>query len=142
MLGLALAQQTPGADPLVAAIFGMFHDIERHNDGVDPHHGARAAALLRGYGARTLGLSEHRMALLLEACSRHSDGMTHADPTIGVCWDADRLTLWRVGTVPSERFLSTAAARNERAIAAGRRTVETPPRWREALAPMAGLLSL
>ena len=37
-------------------------------------------------------------------------GDPHADPTIGTCWDADRLDLWRVGITPHVRFLCTAAA--------------------------------
>jgi hypothetical protein len=44
-----------------------------------------------------------------EQCPRHRHS---ADPTIGACWDADRLNLWRVGVAPARRLLSTAAARS------------------------------
>ena len=37
-------------------------------------------------------------------------GEVSADPTIGCCWDADRLELARFGRHPIARFLSTAAA--------------------------------
>ena len=30
---------------------------------------------------------------------------------VGVCYDADQLNLWRVGTAPAPRFLSTAAGK-------------------------------
>ena len=44
-----------------------------------------------------------------EQCPRHRHS---ADPTIGACWDADRLNLWRVGVAPARGMLSTAAARS------------------------------
>src|SRR5581483_1522002 len=43
--GLILAQQTPGADPVVALLFGVLHDCLRVDDGWDPDHGRRAGAL-------------------------------------------------------------------------------------------------
>jgi uncharacterized protein len=42
---------------------------------------------------------------------RHAEGHTSDDPTIGVCWDADRLDLGRVGMRPRARYMSTAAGR-------------------------------
>jgi uncharacterized protein len=44
-------------------------------------------------------------------------GQVADDPTIGACWDADRLNLWRVGKTPDPRLLSTAAARDPDLIA-------------------------
>jgi uncharacterized protein len=52
------------------------------------------------------------MELLVTACSRHTCGSVSADPTIGTCWDADRLDLARFGIVPDPELLSTAAARS------------------------------
>ncbi len=63
-------------------------------------------------GAGVLELVPERLRLLCRACSGHANGHTSADPTVGVCWDADRLNLWRVGVAPSRRLLSTAAARS------------------------------
>jgi hypothetical protein len=48
------------------------------------------------------------------------------DPTLGVCLDADRLTLWRVGMVPLARYLSTAAGRDDAAPRWSRELVESP----------------
>ena len=47
------------------------------------------------------------MELLAEACRDHTSGPHHGDPTIGTCWDADRLDLGRVGIIPQEEFMST-----------------------------------
>ena len=60
-----------------------------------------------------LALAPTRLGLLCRACAGHGDGdgLTSADPTVGVCWDADRLNLWRVGLAPARGMLSTAAAR-------------------------------
>lgn len=41
-----------------------------------------------------------------------ADSKTHLNPTIGVCWDADRLDLTRVGMTPKPKLLSTQAARD------------------------------
>jgi uncharacterized protein len=61
--------------------------------------------------ADLLGLDRDRLALLEHAIRHHTAGLTSADPTIGTCWDADRLDLGRVGMRPRERFMSTWAGR-------------------------------
>ena len=48
------------------------------------------------------------MRLLDYAIRHHVDGDVSDDPTIGTCWDADRLDLGRVGIVPDEQYMSTA----------------------------------
>jgi uncharacterized protein len=52
------------------------------------------------------------MGLLGFACEEHTNGGVGRDPTVGVCWDADRLNLRRVGIKPAPRLLSTGTARN------------------------------
>ena len=50
--------------------------------------------------------------MLAETASNgHTGGGLSKDPTIGTCWDADRLDLPRVGVIPTPDFLSTAAAK-------------------------------
>jgi hypothetical protein len=56
-------------------------------------------------------LAPQRLNLLIEACDGHEWGDVSSDPTIGCCWDADRLELSRLSRRPKERFLSTVAAR-------------------------------
>jgi len=112
--GLALAGMTEGADVEVVLFFALFHDSMRVNDGRDPDHGRRGSALAREL-ARVLPLEPLQLDQLTAACDGHTDGFVSDDPTVGACWDADRLDLPRVGIQPDPRLLSTAAAR-ERAV--------------------------
>jgi uncharacterized protein len=115
--GLQLCQAIPEVDCGVVFLFGLFHDTQRLNDGHDPDHGRRAGKYLRQLHGEVFRLRETRLDLLTQACNAHADGLTTTDPTIGACWDADRLNLWRVGTKPSPKFLSTAPAKRTDAIA-------------------------
>jgi len=51
------------------------------------------------------------MRLLDYACRYHTQGWLDAPGAVQVCWDADRLDLWRVGTRPDPSRLCTRAAR-------------------------------
>ena len=109
--GLELGARTQGVDQALVFCFGLLHDTRRENEAYDPGHGARAAAFadeLRSEGV--LGLDGSRFASLIEALRLHSDGQVSTDPTIGTCWDADRLHLPRVSIEPDPRLLSTTAA--------------------------------
>jgi uncharacterized protein len=106
-----LARQTPGADPVVALLFGILHDCLRADDGWDKDHGRRAAALAPALNGDLFTLDEARLTTLVTALSLHVDGLVSVDPTVGVCWDADRLHLGRVGVTPDPARLSTAAGR-------------------------------
>ena len=111
--GLALAARTNGADPAVIELFALLHDSRRLDDDEDPGHGDRAAALVHELAAAgLLPLDTVRVTLLADACARHALGDVSDDPTIGCCWDADRLDLSRLLIRPRDRFLSTAAARD------------------------------
>jgi uncharacterized protein len=115
--GLELLREVRGADPEVVFLFGLFHDSMRLNDADDPDHGRRAAQFVGELHGDLFRLSPERLDLLRRACERHADGQVTDDPTLGVCWDADRLNLWRVRVRPDPRWLSTpAAARRERRI--------------------------
>ena len=107
---LELAPHTPGVDALIVRLFAVLHDSNRHNESWDPEHGARAADWARALSesATLFHLDAVRLELLCDAMVRHDKGQTSADPTIGTCWDADRLDLPRVGIRPATRFMSTA----------------------------------
>ena len=108
--GFALADETDGADRDVIRVFALLHDTMRENDGYDPEHGARAADLALELLA-LLELSDDQYRTLCAACELHDRGHVSLDPTIGCCWDADRLDLPRVGKTLELRFFSTAAGR-------------------------------
>ena len=129
LVGRELAALVPGADAEVVRLFALFHDSMRENDGYDPEHGRRASELARGLAA----LDEQRLLLLPAACDDHADGFTSAEPTIGVCWDADRLNLWRVGKEPDPSLLSTEPARHPERIASTRELHRRRLTWEEAL---------
>jgi uncharacterized protein len=134
--GLDLAAET-GADPQIVFAFGLLHDTKRQNDQRDPEHGPRAAMFARelhrdGY----LLLDEARLELLCLALELHADGRVSAHPTVGTCWDADRLHLTRLGphVVLDPALLSTAAARTVDAQAAALARRELPLSWQRLLA--------
>jgi uncharacterized protein len=112
--GLRLATTT-GADPVVVEYFAALHDSRRFNDYTDPEHGPRAAAWVLELAVDApdlLPLGPAQVELLAEACRTHTSGTQTDDPTIGTCWDADRLDLLRVGTRPDPRYLVTEPARD------------------------------
>jgi hypothetical protein len=55
------------------------------------------------------------MGLLGFACEEHTNGGVGSDPTVGVCWDADRCTV-AGGDQAGPRWLSTKSARSEQRI--------------------------
>lgn len=94
------------ADPLVIDLFALFHDACRVNEFTDRGHGQRGGELAKKFRGTCFDCTDVQMQLLVDACSRHEYGETSTDPTIGVCWDADRLDLDRVGIWPTERYMS------------------------------------
>ncbi len=108
--GLLLATET-GASEVVVRLFALFHDSRRQNEGTDPEHGARGAQLARTLHGSAFQVSSEELDLLEQACRGHTSRRHHPDPTIGTCWDADRLDLGRVGTIPDELYMSTDFAK-------------------------------
>ena len=109
---LKLAKEVPGADITVCQLFALIHDCKRENENDDPKHGHRAAdfaSQLKSCGA--LKINDAQLNLLIKACKLHNDGQISNDPTIGACWDADRLDLPRVKITPDPNLLSTEAGK-------------------------------
>ena len=108
--GLYLAKKT-GANRNVVRLFAIFHDCKRINDGIDKEHGLRGAQFAKLLRNKYFGLNDHLFNLLYQACKDHTDITFHEDPTIGTCWDADRLDLNRIGTQTKVSFLNTEIAK-------------------------------
>jgi uncharacterized protein len=138
--GISLGAEIDGADSVVVLCFGLLHDTRRENDAYDPDHGARAeafAADLRAEGL--LRLDDERFAALGVALRLHSAGEVSADPTIGACWDADRLHLPRVSIEPDPTLFSTTAARGHARLSAAAALREHgAPGWEELVAAVGG----
>lgn len=109
---IELCKITPGSDELVCRMFAILHDFRREDENRDPQHGRRAAAWIEQDDSIKNKLTSEQFKKLLYAVARHNDGEIHDDPTIGICWDADRLDLPRVGVAPDPKRLSTEAARS------------------------------
>ena len=112
--GAVILNHAPHAHARSIFVFAALHDTQRHNDRYDPDHGNRAAAILEARIDH--GLNDVQLDRVIYALRNHSGGdgpPQHSDPTIGACWDSDRLTLDRVRIVPSEGYISTPAVRED-----------------------------
>lgn len=149
IMGFWLARQSPvPIDLRIVYAFAQLHDICRLNDSNpgdpdDSEHGARAARLFYRMvddpGVGEFPPYADRTTNLHTAIALHVSGSTGqalARPEIGLCWDADRLTLWRVGITPDRAYLTTEAARSREALAVGQSLVALQfanrlPSWRD-----------
>jgi uncharacterized protein len=106
--GVLLSMQK-GVDTLVVRLFAYLHDCKRQNDAQDYFHGERAADYVKELAkSEELNFLTVKQINLLEyACANHNKGEVSEDPTIGACYDADRIELIRCGTIPNPRLMST-----------------------------------
>jgi len=108
--GLALAKENE-ANTKVVELFAFLHDSCRENDGHDPYHGPRAAELALNLQGQLIHLSSADLDLLVTACRGHPHEKWHQDPTVGTCWDADRLDLTRIDIIPDPNRLISRAGK-------------------------------
>ena len=104
-----LLASASGADLDVVRRFALFHDSQRFCHGHDENHGVRGADLARRYCSEEL--RPDQMQKLYLACASHERGLCSDDPTIGTCWDADRLDHDRLGLEPDSTLMSTPMGR-------------------------------
>lgn len=109
--GMRLGAATPGTDIVVVRLFAVFHDSRRLNEHTDPQHGQRGGDLAFQRHGNWFTVDPAHLVLLIAACARHELGEISNDPTIGCCWDADRLDLPRVGMLPNPKLMSTIAGK-------------------------------
>ncbi len=103
-LRLAIKQ---GGDQTFVRLFAVLHDCCRENEFEDSEHGDRAAKLARKLRGTYFDLDDDRFNRLCFALSGHDRGERSEDLDIGICWDADRLDLVRVGIIPMVSYFST-----------------------------------
>jgi uncharacterized protein len=101
-------------DPALVFLFAALHDTQRENEYDDPHHGSRASLVMTGMVTEGIvDLSDDQFNTLDEALNDHDRGRTTDDPTVSICWDADRLTLPRVGIKPKKTLMSSAPVKHD-----------------------------
>lgn len=132
--GSELLPTVPTADPLVVLLFALFHDSQRESEYVDPEHGRRGALLAKELIPSALpDFEANRLHSVCTACDLHTTAPPTDDPTLGSCWDSDRLNLWRVGIEPSPLYLSTEEAKRAERIQWAEELQEQDFTWAEIL---------
>lgn len=117
--GLLLADYEQDKNPRVDVIklFAFLHDHMRIHDDWDRDHGPAAAKNAVHLRNKFFEIDDEGFDLLCRALEGHSDGGTEEDITVQICWDADRLDLGRVGTMPLAQYLCTQSAKDPKIIA-------------------------
>jgi uncharacterized protein len=113
--GMRLASDIP-ANIKVIQLFALFHDCCRLSEGSDPMRGLHGAELAGTLCGRLFHLADDEFVLLEEACKYHTTRLHHDNPTVAICFDADRLDLGRVGNTPDPDFLCTPQAKKPATI--------------------------
>lgn len=97
-----------GVNPFVVKLFAYFHDACRESNHSDIEHGNRAAKLVESLrGSLLKELTRQEFEQLKTACELHTTTLCTGDPTIDVCFDADRLDLVRCGVTPIPEQMAT-----------------------------------
>lgn len=94
---------------------GIKYKAKRYADHPDP--AKLIETLMSTREEAGVSLDNRQMHDLTLAVMEHNDGKVSADcGTVGVCWDADRLELPRVGIIPNAKLLSTKAGKRWRML--------------------------
>ena len=104
-----------------AAIGGCFHDIGRVNDQADgDRHAFRSSQIAEKIIVKHW--KDLRLKEIIFAIRHHADGKVTNNKLIGCIWDADRLSLSRLGIKVNKSFLSTKTAKRYADIVNGKMT--------------------
>lgn len=113
-IGLRLCEQMPEVDRDVIIAFGLLHDSARTHDQYCEKHGPDSLLVINKL-RHLIPLDATQMLHVMIACCNHTSASNFDfpihEPTLHVCFDSDRLDLWRVGIVPDNRYLFTDAAK-------------------------------
>lgn len=92
----------------VVRYFAYLHDKCRFDNWTDIEHGIRAAEMLHTIRDTILkDFTDEEVSLLEKACKYHTTEHRTGNPTIDICFDADRLDLGRVGIIPDPNKMAT-----------------------------------
>lgn len=106
--GVLLMQMQSNVNPFVVIAFAYLHDCCRINNGNDESHGERALGAIDEIRNTILkNFSNEEISLLKAACLLHTSIQKVGNPTIDICFDADRLDLDRVGIKPNPLKMAT-----------------------------------
>ncbi len=94
-----------GTDIESAMVAGFLHDCARVDDLGGNEHAHDSAKMARPIIKEEFPLLD--ADAICDAIYRHADGETSTDPLAGALWDADRLTLQRLGHNVRTKLLST-----------------------------------
>jgi len=117
-IGQHLEKHYPSVDLEIISLFAYLHDSKVENEYHDPYHGKRAAKFVRElYSKGVLKVFQSQYKKLEFACLHHSDPKKVSDDiTVQICWDSDRLDLWRVGVIPDPQYLNTRIGKQKDTI--------------------------
>lgn len=101
----------------VFELFALLHDSKREDEFEDKNHGKRAALFVKELVDKSvINLSKEDKNRLIFACSNHTKSNKRAklyhDMVVQICFDADRLDIGRVGTVPEQSYFCTQYAKD------------------------------
>ena len=106
--GILLAKEMKEVDNDIVHWFAYLHDIKREKDDGDLNHGEKAAEYIELIRNRYLSeLTNDQIDKLKKACALHTNTLKTGDPTIDVCFDADRLDLPRVNIKTDPNKMAT-----------------------------------
>lgn len=108
MLSMQDGALRDGVSIKVVRFFAYLHDKCRIDDWEDMEHGVRAADMIPSIRETVLQeLTDEEVALLADACRYHTTRHRTGNPTIDICFDADRLDLGRVDIMPDPERMAT-----------------------------------
>jgi hypothetical protein len=132
----ALWSEGEGGLPEQLFLFALLHDSQRLSEHYDPDHGWRAAQLLAELVRANLipGFADDELDDLEWALVHHDKGGLGESPLAKTCFDADRLTLWRVGIEPNPALLSTGSGKSRQFLDLGKLILLSPDETWEDIA--------
>ncbi len=98
-----------GCDVESAMIAGFLHDCARTTDEEGSKHAVDSAKVARSILEESFPHLD--IENICDAIANHADGKVTEDPLSAALWDADRLTLVRLGRKVQPELLSTTVAK-------------------------------